>query len=87
MVGRRFGNGAIRVLASRRPFHDRERSILLPDLESRGIAPAMLDILPPAGRAFQLLRAVASDGELLGSMSLMSLPPFVSIKQLLGEGE
>lgn len=46
----------------------------------------MLDVIPPAGRHFQLLRAVGPDGGLLGATSLMSVPPFVSIKQLLGEG-
>ena len=46
----------------------------------------MLDILPPAGRHFQLLRAIDPDGQLLGVTTLMSLRPFVSVKQLLGEG-
>jgi Tfp pilus assembly protein PilE len=46
----------------------------------------MLDVIPPAGRFFQLLRAVDRNGEVLGVTSLMSVRPFVSIKQLLGEG-
>lgn len=46
----------------------------------------MLDVIPPSGRFFQLLRAIAPTGELLGVTSLMSIRPFVSIKQLLGEG-
>lgn len=74
------------VEVSRRPLHARERAILLPDLERRGIAPGMLDVLPPDGRFFQLLRAVDRDGKLLGATSLMSFRPFVSIKQFLGEG-
>ncbi|MGB5167049.1 MAG: hypothetical protein WBP49_01460, partial [Acidimicrobiia bacterium] len=76
----------IDVHVSRRPLHDRERALLLPDLERRGISPSMLDVLPPAGRFFQLLRAHNIDGGLVGVTSLMSLPPFVSIKQMLGEG-
>ena len=76
----------IDVHVSRRPLHDRERALLLPDLERRGISPSMLDVLPPAGRFFQLLRAHRIDGGLVGVTSLMSLPPFVSIKQMLGEG-
>lgn len=79
-------NEPIQVHVSRRRLHDRERVALLPDLEHRGISPALLDVLPPAGRYFQLLRAVNSDGRLLGVTSLMSFRPFVSIKQLLGEG-
>lgn len=76
----------IRVDVSRRRLHDRERAILLPGLEARGIAPGMLDVLPPDGRFFQLLRASNTRGELLGVTSLMSFAPFVSIKQMLGEG-
>ena len=76
----------IRVDVSRRRLHDRERALLMPDLEARGIAPSMLDVLPPDGRFFQLLRATDRRGRLLGVTSLMSFPPFVSIKQLLGEG-
>ncbi len=76
----------IDVHVSRRPLHARERALLLPDLERRGISPSMLDVLPPAGRFFQLLRAHSFDGDLVGVTSLMSLPPFVSIKQMLGEG-
>jgi hypothetical protein len=78
--------GPERVTVSRRPLHERERSTLLPDLEERGFSPSMLDIIPPAGRHFQLLRAIGPDGGLLGATSLMSVRPFVSIKQLLGEG-
>jgi hypothetical protein len=74
------------VEVSRRPLHDRERSVLLPDLERRGVAPGLLDVLPPEGRSFQLLRATDDKGRLLGVTSLMSLRPFVAIKQLLGEG-
>lgn len=58
----------------------------MPDLARRGISPSMLDVLPPAGRFFQLLRAHTEDGALVGATSLMSAPPFVSIKQMLGEG-
>jgi hypothetical protein len=76
----------ITVEVSRRPLHDRERAVLSDDLDRRGIAPAMLDVLPPSGRFFQLLRAHDRDGHLLGVTSLMSFRPFVSIKQLLGEG-
>ena len=76
----------IDVHVSRRPLHDRERALLLPDLERRGISPSMLDVLPPSGRFFQLLRAHGVDGGLVGVTSLMSLMPFVSIKQMLGEG-
>jgi hypothetical protein len=76
----------ITVEVSRRPLHDRERAILLPDLERRGIAAGLLDVLPPDGRFFQLLRALDGNGRLLGVTSLMSFRPFVAIKQLLGEG-
>jgi hypothetical protein len=77
---------SIRVLVSSDPLDDRERSLLRLDLEQRGIAPGLLDVIPPAGRYFQLLRAVDAKGDLLGVTSLMSVRPFVSIKQLLGEG-
>ena len=76
----------VNVEVSRRPLHDRERSILLPDLERRGIAPSMLDVLPPEGRFFQTLRALDENGDLLGITTLMSFRPFVAIKQFLGEG-
>jgi len=76
----------ITVEVSRRPLHDREKAILHPDLERRGIASGLLDVLPPDGRFFQLLRAMDGSGRLLGVTSLMSFRPFVSIKQLLGEG-
>lgn len=46
----------------------------------------MLDIIPPNGRYFQLLRAVDREGRLLGVTSLMSVRGLISIKQLLGEG-
>lgn len=75
-----------RVIVSAKPLQPDERLALQPDLIERGIAPSMLDVIPPAGRFFQLLRAVDSRGELLGVTSLMSFRPFVSIKQLLGEG-
>jgi hypothetical protein len=77
---------SVRVLVSSDPLDDRERSSLRGDLERRGIALSMLDVIPPAGRYFQLLRAVDANGDLLGVTSLMSVRPFVSIKQLLGEG-
>jgi hypothetical protein len=76
----------VRVSISKRPLHDRERNLLMPDIEARGIAPGVLDILPPRGRFFQLLRAIDGRGRLLGVTSLMSFAPFVSIKQMLGEG-
>lgn len=81
-----FGVDDIQVEVSRRPLHARERRLLLPDLVRRGIAPGMLDVIPPSGRFFQLLRATGPDQQLLGVTPLMSLRPFVSIKQLLGEG-
>ena len=68
-----------RVEVSRRPLHERERSILLPDLEARRVAPSMLDVIPPAGRHFQLLRAVGRDGGLLGATSLMSGSPISAL--------
>lgn len=76
----------INVTVSRRPLHDRERELLLVDLAQRGVSPSLLDVLPPAGRRFQLLRALGTDGQLLGVTTVMSVRPFVSIKQLLGEG-
>jgi len=82
--GRRVNH--ITVEVSRRPLHDRERAILLPDLNQRGIATGMLDVLPPDGRFFQLLRAHDQNGDLRGVTSLMSFRPFVSIKQYLAEG-
>ena len=75
-----------RVIVSAEPLRPGERADLLPDLAARGVAPSMLDVIPPAGRFFQLLRAVDQGGRLLGITSLMSVRPFVSIKQLLGEG-
>lgn len=76
----------VRVFVSADRLNDHERSVLRPDLDRRGIALGMLDVIPPAGRYFQLLRAVDANGDLLGVTSLMSVRPFVSIKQLLGEG-
>lgn len=78
--------GYVRVQASRRPLDGHERALLGPDLEDRGIALGMLDLLPPRGRYFQLLRAKDAAGRLLGVTSLMSVRPFVAIKQNLGEG-
>lgn len=74
------------VTVSRRRLDGGERKVLLADLERRRISPSMLDAIPPAGRHFQLVRALGPGGELLGVTSLMSVPPFVSVKQLLGEG-
>lgn len=76
----------IRVTASHRPLDGSERAALRTDLQARQISLAMLDVIPPEGRNFQLLRALGPDGELLGVTSLMSVPPVVSVKQLLGEG-
>ncbi|MDJ0663118.1 MAG: hypothetical protein QNJ75_01075 [Acidimicrobiia bacterium] len=83
-----MGDGGIpaRVIVSKDSLRPEERIALEPDLLKRGIALSMLDVIPPAGRFFQLLRAVDQSGELLGVTSLMSARPFVSIKQLLGEG-
>ncbi len=75
-----------RVLVSAEPLRPEERAALEADLVTRGISLSMLDVIPPSGRFFQLLRAVDAQGELLGVTSLMSVRPFVSIKQLLGEG-
>ncbi|NNC74734.1 MAG: hypothetical protein HKN93_04400 [Acidimicrobiia bacterium] len=75
-----------RVIVSKEPLRREERIALQSDLVDRGIALSMLEVIPPAGRFFQLLRAVDGDGRLLGVTSLMSARPFVSIKQLLGEG-
>jgi hypothetical protein len=75
-----------RVIVSAEPLRPEERLALQPDLAGRGIALSMLDVVPPAGRFFQLLRAVDPAGELLGVTSLMSFRPFASVKQLLGEG-
>ncbi len=75
-----------RVIVSAEHLRPDERLALEPDLLERGIAPSMLDVIPPAGRFFQLLRAVDNHGDLLGVTSLMSVRPFLSIKQLLGEG-
>jgi hypothetical protein len=46
----------------------------------------MLDVVPPRGRGFRLLRALDRDGGLLGVTPVLSVRPFVSIKQQLGEG-
>ncbi|MFW2339196.1 MAG: GNAT family N-acetyltransferase [Acidimicrobiia bacterium] len=75
-----------RVSVSAEPLRRDERLALQSDLAQRGISPSMLAIIPPSGRFFQLLRAYDPNGMLLGVTSLMSLRPFVSIKQLLGEG-
>ena len=77
---------AIHVDVSQRALSDAERRLLVPDLQARDISASMLDLLPPAGRYFQILRAVGGNGQLLGVTSLMSVRPFVSIKQMLGEG-
>ncbi len=77
---------SIHISISRRRLETHERQVLMPDLESRGISPSMLDVIPPNGRFFQLLRAINPGGELLGVTSLMSFSPFVAVKQLLGEG-
>ncbi len=51
---------AITVEVSRRPLHDREREVLLDDLDRRGIAPAIRDVLPPNGRFFRGDRKTSS---------------------------
>ncbi len=86
VMDKRRTHAAVAVTAGRTPLSASEKEALRPDLEARGIAPSMLDILPPRGRHFQLLRASDSDGKLLGVTSLMSVRPFVSLKQNLGEG-
>ena len=86
MVINRRQTAAVTVSATRRALSEAEKETLLPDLVERGISPAMLDIIPPNGRFFQLLRATDHAGNLLGVTSLMSVRPFVSLKQNLGEG-
>ncbi len=76
----------IRVTASRSPLSTEERDLLIGDLTRRGISPTMLEMVPPSGRGFLLLRALAPDGRLLGATPIMSVRPFVSLKQNLGEG-
>lgn len=79
-------NSAVRVEASKRPLTSEEIELLAPDLERRGLSPALLEVLPPRGRGFRLLRAFDSSQRFLGATVLMSVRPFVSIKQMLGEG-
>lgn len=74
-----------KVTVSKESLRHEERLALQPDVTERGIALGMLDVIPPAGRFYQLLRAVDRNGHLLGVTSLLSVRPFISIKQLLGE--
>lgn len=82
--------GRIRVEVSRRPLSGEEKEMLAPDLlkRKRSVNPELLDVLPPKGRSFRLLRALdAGTDHLLGvTVAFCVNPSAVCLKTMMGEG-
>lgn len=76
----------IDVDVSQTPLTETEKALLAADLERRNISVGLLDVLPPKGRMFRLLRAYDQDEQLLAVTVALNVFPFVALKNMLGEG-
>ena len=76
----------IDVDVSQTPLTKAEKALLAVDLERRDLSIRLLDVLPPKGRIFRLLRAYDQDRQLLAITVVLNIFPFVALKNMLGEG-
>jgi hypothetical protein len=77
---------AINVEVSQTPLTEEEKAILAGDLKRRNLSVGLLDVLPPKGKMFHLLRAYDQEKQLLAITVALSVFPFVALKNMLGEG-
>jgi hypothetical protein len=76
----------IDVEVSQTPLTAEEKALLAEDLRRRNLSVGLLDVLPPKGRMFHLLRAYDQDRQLLAVTVALNIFPFVALKNMLGEG-
>ena len=76
----------IDVDVSQTPLTEAEKALLAADLKRRNLSVRLLDVLPPKGRMFRLLRAYDQDRQLLAVTVALNVFPFVALKNMLGEG-
>lgn len=77
---------AIDVEVSKTPLTEEEKSLLTEDLIRRNLSVGLLDVIPPKGRMFYLLRAYDQEKQLLAVTVALNVFPFVALKNMLGEG-
>jgi hypothetical protein len=71
---------------SQTPLAEEEKALLAADLKRRNLSHGLLDVLPPKGRMFHLLRAYDQQRQLLAVTVALNVYPFVALKNMLGEG-
>jgi hypothetical protein len=76
----------IDVEVSQTPLSNEEKAILAKDLGRRNLSVGLLDVLPPRGKMFHLLRAYDQERQLLAVTVALNVYPFVALKNMLGEG-
>jgi len=74
------------VDVSQTPLTEEEKALLAGDLQRRNLSVGLLDVLPPKGRMFHLLRAYDQERQLLAVTVALNVFPFVALKNMLGEG-
>lgn len=77
---------AIDVEVSQTPLTEEEKALLAADLQCRNLSVGLLDVLPPKGKIFYLLRAYDQEKQLLAVTVALNVFPFVALKNMLGEG-
>lgn len=77
---------AIDVEVSQTPLTEEEKALLVGDLKRRNLSVGLLDVLPPKGKMFYLLRAYDQEKQLLAVTVALNVFPFVALKNMLGEG-
>ena len=77
---------AINVEVSQTALTEEEKIVLAVDLKRRNLSVGLLDVLPPKGKMFILLRAYDQENKLLGVTVALNIFPFVALKNMLGEG-
>jgi hypothetical protein len=87
----RVSNGDNQVKAidfevSQAALTEEEKALLAVDLRRRNLSVGLLDVLPPKGRMFYLLRAYDEEKRLLAVTVALNVFPFVALKNMLGEG-
>ena len=70
---------AIHVEVSRTSLTEDEKALLAGDLEHRNLSVGLLDVLPPRGKMFHLLRAYDEEKRLLAVTVALSIFPFVAL--------
>lgn len=76
----------IDVEVSQTPLSEKEKALLALDLKRRHLSIGMLDIIPPKGEVFYLLRAFNPEKQLVAVTVALNVFPVSAIKPMLGEG-